>query len=95
MKQKHISIPFKFSDANVDGMAKVSSEGIILEFEDKFFGLIKTGIKEINIPVEEIERINFKKTWFTTKLEIWLNNFQTLSQIPKNKGRIILELAKE
>lgn len=100
MSKGFISIPFKISEvtggfSNVNGMAKVSSAGIILEYEQKFIGLIKTGIKEIQIPIEQIERIKFKKGWVNTKLEIWLNNFQTLSQIPNKNGRIVLDLSKE
>lgn len=95
-----ISIPFKMLEAksgfsSLEGMAKISSAGIIIEYEEKFIGLIKQGIKEVRIPIEEIDRIKFKKGWIQTKIEIWLNNFQTLSTIPSKDGRIILELAKE
>jgi hypothetical protein len=100
MSKGFISIPFKISDVNsgfstVDGMAKISSAGIVLEYEQKFIGLIKTGIKEIQIPIEQIERIKFKKGWVNTRLEIWLNNFQTLSKIPNKDGRIVMDLSKE
>ncbi|HSK74300.1 MAG TPA: hypothetical protein VK892_21550, partial [Pyrinomonadaceae bacterium] len=81
--------------SSVDGMAKISAAGIVLEFEAKVFGIMKTGIKEVRVPVREIERLKFKKSWFKTTLEIWLNNFQTLSEIPSKDGRIILKIAKE
>ncbi len=100
MNKRFISVPFKMVEAksgfsSLDGMAKISPAGIVLEYEEKFIGLIKQGIKEVRVPIEEIERIKFKKGWVQTKIEIWLNNFQTLSQIPNKDGRIILELAKE
>ena len=100
MKSGFITVPFKIEGAHggfssVDGMAKVSAAGIVLEFEAKIFGIMKTGIKEVRIPVREIEKLKFKKKWFNTTLEIWLNNFQTLSEIPSKDGRIILKIAKE
>lgn len=99
MKSGFITVPFKIEGAHggfssVDGMAKVSPAGIVLEFEAKVFGLMKTGIKEVRVPVKEIERLKFKKSWFKTTLEIWLNNFQTLSEIPSKDGRIVLKIAK-
>lgn len=95
-----IGVPFKIEGAHggfssVDGMAKVSAAGIVLEFEAKVFGIMKTGIKEVRVHIKEIERLKFKKGWFKTTLEIWLNNFQTLSEIPTNQGRIVLKIAKE
>jgi len=41
------SVPFKAESGltQVDGIAKFSSAGIVLEFESKFIGLIKSGVK--------------------------------------------------
>lgn len=100
MKPNYISISFKIDGSQtggfktVDGMAKVSSAGIVVEFEAKIFGLMKTGIKEVRIPLSEIEEIRVGKKFFKHTLEIWLNNFKTLSEIPNRDGRIILQISK-
>lgn len=105
--QGFISVPFKISDAHygfstVDGMAKFSSAGIVVEFEAKIFGLMKTGVKEVRIPMSEILDIKLKSGTFNTKLEklfgskieIRLNNFSTLSEIPNKDGKILLKILR-
>ena len=94
-----ISIPFKIEGAHggfsvVSGMAKVSRAGIVLEFEAKIFGMMKTGIKEVRVAVAEIETVEVKRKFFRHTLEIWLNNFKTLSEIPTKDGRIVLQISK-
>ena len=95
-----ITISFKIEGAHggfsvVNGMAKVSRAGIVLEFEAKIFGMMKTGIKEVRVRLNEIEEAKLKKRLFRSTLEIWLNNFKTLSEIPNKDGRIILQISKD
>lgn len=95
-----ITIPFKIEGAHggfsiVNGMAKISRAGVVLEFEAKIFGMMKTGIKEVRVALEEIEEARLKKRFFKLTLEIWLNNFKTLSEIPSKEGRIVLQISKD
>ena len=102
-----ISVPFKISDANyglapVEGMAKFSAAGIVLEFEAKILGLMKTGVKEVRIPAAEILDVKLKSGAFDTKvekifgskIEIRLNNFATLSEVPNKDGKITLKILR-
>jgi len=98
--RKFITIPFKIEGAHggfsvVNGMAKISRAGIVLEFEAKIFGMMKTGIKEVRVQLKEIEEAKLKKRLFKSTLEIWLNNFKTLNEIPNKDGRIILQISKD
>ena len=95
-----ISIPFKIEGAHggfsiVNGMGKVSRSGVVLEFEAKIFGMMKTGVKEVRVPLAEIEDLKIKKRFFKFTLEIWLNNFKTVSEIPNKDGRVILQIARD
>ena len=95
-----ISIPFKIEGAHggfsvVSGMAKISRAGIVLEFEAKIFGMMKTGVKEVRVPLSEIETIEVRRKFFRHSLEIWLDNFKTLNEIPNKDGRIVLQIAKD
>lgn len=95
-----ISIPFKIEGAHggfsvVNGMAKISRAGIVLEFEAKIFGMMKTGVKEVRVALKEIEDFKIKKRFFKYTLEIWLNNFKTVSEIPNKDGRVILQIARD
>ena len=105
--QSFISVPFKISNAHygfapVDGMAKFSPAGIVVEFEAKILGLMKTGIKEVRIPLSELLDIKLKSGAFNTKLErifgskieIRLHNFSTLSEIPNKDGKILLKVLR-
>jgi hypothetical protein len=100
-RANYISIAFKIDGSQtggfktVDGMAKISRAGIVVEFEAKIFGIMKTGIKEVRIPLAEIEEVRVSRKFFRHTLEIWLNNFRTLSEIPNKEGRVILQISKE
>jgi len=100
-KSNFISLPFKIDGSQtggfktVDGIAKFSAAGIVLEFEAKIFGIMKTGVKEVRVPLAEIETVEVRKKFFRHTLEIWLNNFKTLNEIPNKDGRIVLQIAKD
>lgn len=98
MQQNFISVPFKTEGAHglttVDGIAKFSSAGIILEFETKIIGLVKTGVKEVRLPVGEILDIKFRKGFMKrfTKIEIRMKNFKQISEVPNEGGKVTLKL---
>jgi hypothetical protein len=107
MQPGFISVPFKIPDAHsgfskIDGLAKFSAAGIVLEFEAKLLGLMKTGVKEVRIPLSEILDLKVKSGAFDTKLEklfgakieIRINSFTTLREIPNKDGRIILKILR-
>lgn len=99
-RTNYISISFKIDGSQtggfktVDGMAKISRAGVVVEFEAKIFGIMRTGIKEVRIPLAEIEEVRVSRKFFRHTFEIWLNNFKTLSEIPNKTGRIILQISK-
>lgn len=96
-----ISIPFKIEAehglTSGDGIAKISSAGIVLEFEMKIIGLVKTGAKDVRLPLEEILSVNFKKGFFKygTKIEIRMQSFLKLSEVPNQDGKIILRIPRD
>ena len=96
-----ISIPFKIETehglTSGDGIAKFSSAGIVLEFEMKIIGLVKTGAKDVRLPLEEILDIKFKKGFFRylTKIEIRMQSFLKLSEVPNQDGKIILRIPRD
>ena len=96
--QSFTSIPFKTKTdsgmSNINGVAKFSPAGIVLEFESKLFGLISTGIKESRLPVSELLDVKFKKGMLKrgAKIEIRLNSFAHISSLPHNEGKLVLKL---
>jgi hypothetical protein len=97
--QSFTSIPFKTKSdfSHVDGIAKFSSAGIVLEFESKFLGLIGTGVKEVRLPLLEILDIKFRKGVFNrgAAIEIRTRTFSTLANLPNKDGKLTLKLVRD
>lgn len=94
-------ISFKISSSHglseVDGIAKFSPAGIVLEFEAKILGLMKTGVKEVRVALAEINDVKFKKgvLKFGAKIDIRLKSFAKVSEIPNQDGKIRLQISRE
>jgi hypothetical protein len=101
MMQGFITIPFKTESAHgltqVNGVAKFSPAGIVLDFESKLLGLIGVGAKEVRVPLAEILDIRFRKGLFKrwAKIEVRMRSFTKLAELPNNEGKLILKLARD
>ena len=99
MNPTFISVPFKIDDnfSQIAGMGKFSAAGIILEYEGKLFGIIKHGVKEARIALEDILDVKFKKGVFKrgAKIEIRLKNFSQMSEMPNKDGKISLKVERD
>lgn len=97
--QNFISVPFKAASgfSEFDGMGKFSPAGIVLEFESKFLGFIKSGVRENRIAVDEILDVKFRKGFFKygAKIEIRLKSFQQLTKLPNDDGKITLKIKRD
>ena len=96
MSQGFTTVPFKAESgmSTVNGAAKFSNAGIIIEFESKLFGLISDGIKEARLPIDELLSVKFKKGVLKrgARIEIRLTSFTRLSQLPNKEGKLVLKL---
>jgi hypothetical protein len=96
-----ISIPFKTEAmsgiSQVEGIGKFSPAGVVLEFEAKILGLVRTGVKEARLPLADILDIKFKKGFFKlgAKIEIRLKSFTKLNELPYEDGKIKLKIRRE
>jgi hypothetical protein len=97
--QSFTSVPFKIDDnfSQVAGVAKFSGAGIVLEFESKLFGIIKSGVKEVRIALDEILDVKFKKGMFKrgARIEIRLKSFAKLNEVPNRDAKITLKLERD
>lgn len=95
------SVPFKTESehglTSVNGVAKFSSAGVVLEFESKLFGLIGSGVKEVRLPKEEILDVKFRKGFFKhlAKIEIRMKTFGKLAEVPNKNGKLTLKLVRD
>jgi hypothetical protein len=92
-------VPFKTESglSSVDGMGKFSSAGVVLEFESKLFGIIKSGVSEVRIRLEEILDVKFRKGFFRygARIEIRLKDFTKQSKLPSSDGKISLKIKRD
>lgn len=99
--QSFSSIPFKASKyhglSEINGMAKFSSAGIVLEFESKLLGLVSVGVEEARLPLSEILDIKFKKGVFKlgSKIEIRTKSLAAMAGLPNEQGVLVLKLKHE
>ncbi len=99
--QNFTSIPFKTEKyhglAEVNGFAKFSSAGIVLEFESKMLGLVSTGVEEGRIAIGNILDIKFKKGVFKrgAKIEIRTKSLAAMAGLPNDNGKLILKIKAE
>jgi len=93
------SIPFKTKTdlSHINGVAKFSSAGIVLEFESKFLGLIGTGVKEVRLPISELLDVKFKKRFMqrSANIEIRTRTFSVLAQLPNKDGKLTLKVVPD
>ena len=101
MNQGFTSVPFKTETAHglssINGVAKFSSAGIVLEFESKLFGMISGGVKEVRVPIGEILDVKFRKGIFKrgAKIEIRTKTLTALAALPNNDGKVSLKLVRD
>lgn len=94
-----ISVPFRAETglSQSDGIGKFSPAGIVLEFESKFLGMIKSGVQENRIATDEILDIKFRKGVFRlgAKIVIRLKNFAKLAELPSHDGKLTLKIKRQ
>lgn len=99
MQQNFISVPFKIDDnfTQIAGVGKFSPAGVVLEYEGKIFGIIKSGVKEARIALDEILDVKFKKGFFKNgaRIEIRLKSFARLQEVPNRDGKITLKIQRD
>lgn len=99
--QSFTSIPFKTETAHglssINGVAKFSSAGIVLEFESKLFGILPGGVKEVRVPIGELLDVKFRKGIFKrlAKIEIRTRTFAKLAALPNDNGKVTLKLQRD
>lgn len=95
------TVPFKTETAHglaqVNGVAKFSSAGVVLEFESKLFGIIGSGVKEVRLPKHDILDVKFRRGFFkrSGKIEIRMKSFARLAELPNQDGKLTLKLGRD
>jgi hypothetical protein len=97
------TVPFIIDDvyngfAETEGILSVDGDDLKFEFQtaDKLVGLLKSGVREVRLPLEKIEEITFRKRWYGNKLVIRVSEMGRASELPNFKqGEVELKVAKK
>jgi hypothetical protein len=98
MLSQSVSLPFSIVNAyeglaQVNGIVRVSEAGLVIEFEvkDGLLGVLRSGVKEVLIPIDELASLDMQRFWLFTRLIIRARSLVTLNQIPQSKsGQAVL-----
>ncbi len=99
--QGFTSVPFKTESMHgltqVNGVAKFSGAGVVLEFESKLFGLIGSGVNEVRLHKEDILDVKFRKGVFRwgARIEIRMKTYAKLAELPSSEGKLTLKLVRD
>lgn len=83
------TIPFSIPEINhgfqeASGLMKLTNKGFELEFEvkDAILGVMKSGIKNVVIPYSELESVEYKKGWFSSKIILNATSMRVFENVP-------------
>lgn len=91
----HLEVNQGFAEAK--GLIHIRKDKITLEFEvkDVFGGFIKSDLKEIDIPFDEIESLRYKKGFWGAKVLIEGNSMRTFEEVPgSEQGQCELKIKR-
>jgi hypothetical protein len=83
--------------AEVQGQMRYEGDALVLEFQvkDSLFGALKSGVKELVLPLATLEDLSFKKGWFRHRMTIRTRSMADLSDLPGADGSIlVVKIAK-
>lgn len=98
--QNFIIVPFNAESEHgittVEGIAKISRAGVILEFESKIVGLVSKGVKEVRLPANDILDVEFRKGFMKrfASIVIRMKSLGSLGDMPNTGGMIKLKLKR-
>lgn len=97
------NVPFRITDINLGfqeagGVIRLSGKRIIIEYRVKdALGLsIKSDIKEIHLPLEELENLEIIDWWLTLRLVISVKSLKVFDELPNvESGEAKLKVARK
>ena len=97
------SVPFEIPDVNhvfveVKGLLSFKNDKLILEFDqkDSFAGILKSGVKAVEVPFSEVDSLRIYRKWFRTTVEILGKSMKIFEEIPgSNQGRVLLKIKRK
>ena len=80
------------------GLLKLEEENLVLEFQvmDAFFEVIKSDVEEVAIPLRDLQSVEYKKGWFSSKIIMEARSLRVFDDIPgSEKGECKLKIKRK
>ena len=102
MTETTVTLPFTVPNlfgglAEGKGLAAASSELLTLEFilKETVLSVLKSGMKQIQIPRTELDLVQLKQGWFGSKVRIRVKSLRWLADLPGcDTGEVSLRIAR-
>ena len=76
-------------------MVHLDSDKLRFEFQSKVAGILKSGIKTLEVPLSEVDAIDYNSGLFSTKLELRFKSLKHAQEFPKaDANEVVLELKR-
>lgn len=103
MSSEELVLPFAIPHvyegfANAEGLARLRRDGLVLEFEvqDALVGMARSGLKEVVIPLQEIDSVELHRGWLHTTLVVSVKSLRFVEEVPNSRqGRILLRVPRK
>lgn len=80
----------------VSGLLREGDTDLVIEYQTKLIGLIRSEIKVVYIPFEDIEDIEAKSNIFQSQIRIVLNTLRNIGDFPvPNQGDLVLNIHRK
>ncbi|MFQ5629406.1 MAG: hypothetical protein ACE5I1_11645 [bacterium] len=96
------SVPFKVDEfegfLETEGMLRIEEDALVMEFRKKegIFGVPVSGLKEIRIPISELNAVTFKKKMVGSKLIVKGHKMSTFADLPGSQhAEVVLSIARK
>jgi hypothetical protein len=95
------AVPFSIESvyglARVSGLIRFQEDSLFLEFQSKdaVFGVVKSGLKEIRLPLADVPDVEFQRGWIESHLRLRVRRMALLSDLPgAEPGEAVLKVAR-
>jgi len=96
MLSNSLRLPFEIPDIDyglrkADGLLRIDKSMLVLEYriKDGLFGVLKSDIEEVRIPLRDLDSVEFKKKLFSGRFTIYGRSMQALEEVPGEQGTMV------
>lgn len=80
------------------GLIKLDGEELVVEYQtkDAFLEIFKSDVEMVRIPLRELQSVEFKKGWFSSKIIVEARSIWALNDLPgADQGECTLKIKKK